>query len=157
MALSPTAQELVDQVAADGTAAGTLKKLAKAAGTDHALAMELWSTGNLNCRLVAVLLMDKKQLDQELVDALSGDMAEHVGKGGATRIMEWLMANKLLKSAAGRRMVASWETAPSRSSGGRSGTSRRACGGRARPGTTTRRTCWTRSTPASPTRTRRCR
>ena len=76
MALSPRAQELHDQIASGGTPAGTLKKLAKATGKDHALAMELWSTGKLDCRLVAVLIMDKKLLDQELVDELCADMLD---------------------------------------------------------------------------------
>lgn len=110
MPLSERAQELHDQVAPDNTPSGTIKKLAKTIKTDHALAMELWATGNRSSRLLAVLIMDKKQLDQELVDRLCADMLEHPeAKLGKTRIMEWLMANQLLKSAAGRRMIASWE------------------------------------------------
>jgi len=112
MPLSPRAQEVHDQVAPSGTPAGTLKKVAKAIKQDHALAMELWSTGNLHSRLLAVLLLDKKQLDQPLVDTLCADMLQHPEKGGKTRIMEWLMAHQLLKSAAGKRMVASWEHSP---------------------------------------------
>lgn len=112
MELSPKAQELHDQVAADDTPAGAIKKLAKAIKKDHPLAMELWSTGHLNSRLLAVLVMDKKLLDQELVDTLCSGMLEHPEKGGKTRIMEWLMANQLLKSAGGKRMVESWERSP---------------------------------------------
>lgn len=112
MALSPKAQELCDQLAPGNTPAGTIKKLAKAIKQDHPLAMELWSTGLLDCRLLAVLIMDKKLLDQALVDTLCADMLDHPDKGGKTRIMEWLMANQLLKSAAGKRMVASWEHSP---------------------------------------------
>jgi 3-methyladenine DNA glycosylase AlkD len=112
MPLSPQAQVLHDQVASPGTLAGAIKKLAKATGTNHALALELWSTGVLNSRLLAVLLMDKKRLDPEAVDRLCQDMLDHPEKGGMTRIMEWLMANQLLKSAAGKRMVASWEHSP---------------------------------------------
>ena len=112
MTLSPKAREIHDQIAPEGTTAGTLKKLGKAVGKDHDLAMELWSTGNLSCRLLAVLIMDKGLLDQELVDRLCADMLDHPGKGGATRIMEWLMANQLLSSAGGKRLVASWEHSP---------------------------------------------
>jgi len=112
MALSPRAQDLYDQVAPPTTASGAIKKLAKAVKTDHALAMELWSTGAVHARLLAVLIMDKKQLDQPLLDTLCEDMLDHPEKLGKTRIMEWLMANQLLKSAGGRRMVASWEHSP---------------------------------------------
>lgn len=113
MGLSPKARELHDQVAAGNTPSGTLKKLAKAIKTDHALALELWSTGHLDCRLIAVLIFDKKQLDPELVDRLCADMLEHPeAKLGKTRLMEWLMANQLLKSAGGKRMIATWEHSP---------------------------------------------
>ena len=113
MALSPQAQALHDQVAPDGTLSGAIKKLAKPLKVDHALALELWSTRVLNCRLLAVLLLDKKQLDQALVDTLCEDMLEHSEeKTGKTRIMEWLMANQLTKSAAGKRMISGWEHSP---------------------------------------------
>lgn len=112
MSLSPRAQEIQDQVAFETTPAGTLKKMAKAIKTDHALALELWATGHLNCRLIAVLIMDKKQVDAELVDALCDDMLQHSDKVGKTRLMEWLMVHQLLKSAGGKRMIEGWEHSP---------------------------------------------
>ena len=113
MPLTPRAQELHDQLAAGGTPSGAIKKIAKSIKQDHALAMELWSTGKLDCRLLAVLIMDKKLLDQALVDALCADMLEHPEeKLGKTRLMEWLMANQLTRSAAGKRMIATWEHSP---------------------------------------------
>lgn len=108
MPLSPRAQELHDQVSPEGTAAGAIKKLAKTIKKDHALGLELWSTGDLHSRLLAVLIVDKKLLDQALVDALCVDMEAHPEKS-QTRVMEWLMANQLSKSAGGKRMMASWE------------------------------------------------
>jgi len=74
--------------------------------------MELWSTGDLNCRLLAVLILDKKRIDASVVDELCEDMLEHPDNVGMTRLMEWLMVNQLLKSAGGKRMVASWENSP---------------------------------------------
>lgn len=112
MALSAKAQALHDQVIPQGTLVGSIKKLAKTVKKDHALALELWATGKLNCRLLAVLILDRKLLDQDLVDALCADMLDHPGNTGQIRLMEWLMVNQLLKSAAGTRMVASWEHRP---------------------------------------------
>lgn len=112
MALSAKAQVLYDQLSSGGTASGALKKQAKTLKSDHALGMELWSTGALDCRLLAVLILDKKRIDQDLVDTLCEGMLDHAEKGGMTRIMEWLMVNQLLKTAPGKRMVASWEHSP---------------------------------------------
>ncbi len=112
MALSRKAQELHDQVIPEGTLAGSIKKLAKSIKKDHPLAVELWATGILNCRLLAVLIMDKKLLDQDAVDTLCSEMLDHPGNSGQTRLMEWLMVHQLLKSAGGKRMVTSWEHSP---------------------------------------------
>lgn len=112
MPLSPVAQDLHDQVSPTDTPAGSIKALAKAVKKDHPVAMELWSTGDLHSRLLAVLIMDRSLLDQERVDSLCADMLDHPEKLGKTRIMEWLMANQLLSSAAGKQMVASWEHSP---------------------------------------------
>lgn len=111
MTLSPQAQALHDEVAPDGTLSGTIKKLAKTIKKDHPLALELWSTGAHRSRLLAVLIMDKKRLDQAAVDGLCADMRAHPEKE-QTHLMEWLMANQLSKSAAGKRMMASWEQSP---------------------------------------------
>lgn len=108
MALSDRARALHAQVLPAATPKGTLKKLAKDIKRDPALAAELWSTGDVNSRLLAVLIMDKKQLDQAAVDGLCADLASHPEKD-QTRIMEWLMSNQLMKSAGGKRMMAGWE------------------------------------------------
>ncbi|MFK7926803.1 MAG: DNA alkylation repair protein [Myxococcota bacterium] len=112
MALSSKARDLHEQVAPVKTAAGTIKKLAKAVKKDHDLGSELWSTGHLHSRLLAVLILDKGRIDQALVDTLCADMLTHPESASRTRIMEWLMANQLTKSAQGKRMIASWEHSP---------------------------------------------
>lgn len=111
MDVSPRARSLYDQVAPPSTAKGDLKRLAKTIKRDHELAMELWGTGNAHCRMLAVLIMDKKRLDQEAVDALCADL--QAGEVEVqTRIMEWLMANQLVKSASGKHMIEGWELSP---------------------------------------------
>lgn len=108
MPLSSRAQQLHDQMAPD-TPMGTLKNLAKEIKKDHGLALELWSTAGVRSRLLAVLIMDKKRLDQDLLDSLCADLQVHPKDDDQTRIMEWLMANQLMKSAAGNRLIESWE------------------------------------------------
>src|SRR5690606_34137601 len=53
-----------------GVKMGDIRKLADEIKTDHALALELWETENLEARLLAVLLMKPKQLSAEELDRL---------------------------------------------------------------------------------------
>lgn len=108
MPLSDRAAALADQVTPEDTRMSQIRALAKTIKTDHALALELWSTEHVRSRQLAVLLFDKKKLDEELVDSLCADLAVHPEKH-QTNIMEWLMVNQLSKSAAGRRLMESWE------------------------------------------------
>lgn len=111
MALSPACSALLDQVS-DDTMLGDLRRLAKEAGTDHALALELWSSGQKAARRLAVLMLDKKRCDQALVDALDRDL-QRLEFDERTALMDWLFANQLAKTAAGKRLMLSWEHSPS--------------------------------------------
>lgn len=56
-----------------GVAMGDIRKLAAKIKTDHALAMELWDTGNIDARLLAVLVLAPKHLSRDVVDRLVRD------------------------------------------------------------------------------------
>lgn len=60
-----------------GTAFGvpdsTLAALAKKIGRDHALAQELWKTGNHDARMLATMVADPKQLNAAAVDRWARD------------------------------------------------------------------------------------
>jgi len=53
-----------------GVRLGDVRKLAKTIGADHELALALWETGNLDARLLAVLLLAPKRLSGAELDAL---------------------------------------------------------------------------------------
>lgn len=108
MSLSPRAQEVVAQVTADGVKLGDIKKLAKSIKRDHALALELWSTGAHHPRRLAVLLFDKKQLDASLLDRLCEELMGHPHPE-RSHVMDWLMANQLMKSKPLTRLITTWQ------------------------------------------------
>ena len=90
-----------------GIKRGELKKLAKAIKQDHELAMALWQSGGFNARLLAVLLMDKKLLDQHCIDNLASDM-EAQSEDEQNHLSEWLMANQLMKSKPAIELLLTW-------------------------------------------------
>ena len=53
-----------------GVAMGDLRALAKKIKTDHALALELWKTGNIDAQLFAILLMKPKSLSAAELDKM---------------------------------------------------------------------------------------
>jgi len=112
MSLSEKAQALFDQIAPASTRRAELKRLAKGIKTDHTLALELWSTGNQQCRMLAVLIFDKKQIDQAFIDTLDADL-QQLDDTPRVHLMEWLLANQLMKSRPLTRLVESWENSPS--------------------------------------------
>lgn len=113
MQLSPKAEGIYAQVTQDNTKMGDLRKIAKEIKKDHELAMELWSTGKFMPRQLAILIMDKKQLTQELIDELDQDIQQHEFKE-RTYLADWLMANQLSKDKKTIALMESWENSPSK-------------------------------------------
>ncbi|MBO1913032.1 hypothetical protein J4G37_50530, partial [Microvirga sp. 3-52] len=59
------------------TMLGDLRKIAKDIKKDHELALELWSTEAFLPRLLAILIMDKSLLSQDVLNKLTEDMQIH--------------------------------------------------------------------------------
>ena len=111
MSISPRTAALVDDLG-EVSKLGDLRKIAKDIKTDHELAMELWSTGSMPARQLAILIMDKKEVTQELVDALDRDLQD-LEAAEQTQLFDWLLANQLGRSARGKALMNSWEFSPS--------------------------------------------
>lgn len=94
------------------TKLGDLRKIAKDVKKDHELAMELWSTGEFLPRLLAILIMDKKLLSQDVLNELDKDMQAHPFNE-RNNLMDWLMANQLTKDKKTIALMESWENSPS--------------------------------------------
>jgi 3-methyladenine DNA glycosylase AlkD len=109
--LSPRAASVYAQIT-PATKLGDLRNMAKDIKTDHALAMELWSTAEYLPRQLAILLMDKKQLAQEVIDQLDHDMQSH-DEHEQNQLIDWLMANQLSKHKTTVALMERWEHSPS--------------------------------------------
>lgn len=107
---SERAQRILSQIT-DKTMLGQLRKMAKEINKDHESALEIWSTGEYLPRLLAILIMDKKRLPQELLDQLNQDMQSHPLLE-RTNLSDWLMANQLVKDKKNIALIESWERSP---------------------------------------------
>lgn len=66
-----------------GVLMGDIRKLAEGIKTNHELAMALWETGNIDARLLAILLMKPKNLSIEELDRM-------VRSANFVQVAEWL-------------------------------------------------------------------
>lgn len=113
MILSLKAQNIYSQIDEGTTKLGDLRKIAKEINKDHSLAMELWSTGKFLPRQLAILIMDNKLLKQEVIDQLDLDIQQHIFDE-QTHLMDWLMANQLIKDKKIISLITSWKNSPSK-------------------------------------------
>lgn len=111
MKRSSKAEKILSQINSK-TKLGDLRKIAKDIKKDHELAMELWSTEEFLPRLLAILIMDKKLLSQEVLNELDKDMQAHTFDE-RNNLMDWLMANQLTKDKKTIAWMESWENSPS--------------------------------------------
>ncbi|TVZ60195.1 3-methyladenine DNA glycosylase AlkD [Flavobacteriaceae bacterium MAR_2010_105] len=111
MSLSSKAKQIYEQIDPQSTKLGDLRALAKTLKTNHDLAMELWSAGGFLPRQLAILIMDKKRLDQNVIDQLNSDIQNHNFKE-QTHLMDWLMANQLSKDKNLVSLIETWEQSP---------------------------------------------
>jgi len=112
MALSAKAKSLVSEFTRGTPRMGDIKKHGKEIQRDHALAMELWSTGNYHARLLATLIIDRKQLSETVIDQLAADMLSH-DESERNQLADWFMANQLMKDKKLAELMKSWQKNPS--------------------------------------------
>ncbi|MCB1025847.1 MAG: DNA alkylation repair protein [Acidobacteria bacterium] len=112
MKLSTKTQNIVAQIDSESTKLGDLRKIAKEIKRNHELAMELWSTGEFLPRQLAILIMDKKLLSQELIDKLDREIQTH-NTEERLQLIDWLLANQLSKDKKTIALMESWANSAS--------------------------------------------
>ena len=108
---STKAGNILNQIT-EKTKLGDLRKIATDIKKDHELAMELWSTGQFLPRQLAILIMDRKLLSEEIIDNLVNDIQQH-NENEKLQLIDWLMANKLLKDKKTIVLIEGWRDAKS--------------------------------------------
>jgi len=111
MGLSAKAKKLIAEITA-GTKLGDIKKRGKEIKKDHALAMELWSTGDFYPRLLSTLIFDKKLLTGSVIEKFASDLLMHEEEE-RNQLGDWFLANQLTKDRKLVAMMETWEENPS--------------------------------------------
>ncbi len=87
-----------------GVLLGDIRKLAVEIKANHELAMDLWGTGNIDARLLAILLMEPKSLSDTEMDRMvrSVDFAQ---------VADWLMSYVVKKHPGKEALRQAWMVA----------------------------------------------
>ncbi len=112
MGISTRAADIIKQFDQDDVRMGELKKVGAEIKKDHDLALELWTSGKFYPRMVATLIFDKMQLDQDSLDKLAEDMMTHESEQ-RNQLADWLLANQLMKAKKTKDLLESWKDHPS--------------------------------------------
>ncbi|MBF6607358.1 MAG: DNA alkylation repair protein [Flavobacterium sp.] len=111
MTLSATAKNLISQIT-HVDKLGDLRKMAAQIKKEHQLAEELWSAQLLFPRLLAILIMDPKQLSSDVIDRLIVNIEQHP-MNERLQLTDWLMANQLTKNKKVIELIESWKQSTS--------------------------------------------
>lgn len=86
-----------------GVRHGDIRKLATKIKANHALAIALWKTGNIDARLLAILLIDPKNLSVD-------DLERMVQSVGFEQVADWLNSYVVKKHPARETLRQRWMT-----------------------------------------------
>jgi 3-methyladenine DNA glycosylase AlkD len=106
------AKKIASEINVEGTKLGDIKKRGKEIKKDQELAMELWSLGGYQSRLLATLIFDKKCLTQNVIDKLAIDMLNH-DENERNQLADWLLANQLMKDKLTVALILTWNESAS--------------------------------------------
>lgn len=90
-----------------GVSLGEIRALAKRIRTDHALALALWDTGNVDAQFLSTLLVQPKQLSAEAMDRMVRSIA-------FVRVADWLGAYVVDKHPDKEALRQAWMTSDDR-------------------------------------------
>src|SRR5690606_32334915 len=105
----PGIRQVID---GENTRMAEIRDLAKRLGNDHGLAMRLWPEAAVNAKLLAILVMEKKQLTAVALDGLIADM-ETLDRDAQDKLSDWLLANQLMYIRKLHPVIEGWMDAPS--------------------------------------------
>jgi len=90
-----------------GVALGDIRALAKKIRTDHALALSLWDTGNVDAQFLATLLIEPKKLSVEAIDRIVRSIS-------FVRVADWLNSYVVRQHPDKETLRQNWMTADDR-------------------------------------------
>lgn len=112
MSATPDARDVLERIERTKPNNTQLRALAKELKKNHPLAVELWKSGGFSARMLSFLLLDLKAVDVAALESMIADLEKAEGKE-QSQLLDWLIANVVMKKAALKAGTATWRDDPS--------------------------------------------
>lgn len=112
MSVPTRAQALLERL--DGTRPlnTEIRNIAKEVGKSSELAAHLWKNGGFGPRMLSLLIVELKAVDVPYVETLISDL-ESADAKEQSQLLDWMIANVIMKKAALKNETAKWRDDPS--------------------------------------------
>jgi 3-methyladenine DNA glycosylase AlkD len=88
-----------------GVPLGSLRKLAESIGRDHALALSLWETGNVDARMLSAMILDLAKLERDRAERM-------VKEAGYLDLVEELVFDAIAEAPYAAELREAWLASP---------------------------------------------
>lgn len=89
-----------------------LRNIAKELGKNAGLAAQLWKSGGFSARMLSLLILELKAVGVPTMEGMISDLDAAEGKE-QSQLLDWLIANVIMKKAALKSETAKWRDDPS--------------------------------------------
>ena len=112
MSSATEAQALLERL--DGIRLNTeIRTIAREQGKNAELAAHLWKHGGFSARMLSLLILDLKAVDVPYMEMLISDIEAVADAKEQSQLLDWLIANVIMKKAAPKNETAKWRDDPS--------------------------------------------
>lgn len=112
MSVAPEAHDLLQRLESTRPNNTGIRTIAKEQGKNGALAAQLWRSGGFSARMLSLLILDLKAVDVPRIEAMISDVEAAEAKE-QSQLLDWLIANVIMKKAALKNETARWRDDPS--------------------------------------------
>jgi 3-methyladenine DNA glycosylase AlkD len=112
MSTTTAAQALLDRLDSTRPNNTQIREIAKEQGKSSELAAHLWKHGGFSARMLSLLVLELKKVDVPYLEMLISDLDAVEGKE-QSQLLDWTIANVIMKKPALQRETAKWRSDPS--------------------------------------------
>lgn len=90
-----------------------IRTIAKEQGKNPELAAHLWKNGGFGSRMLSLLILDLKAMDVPSIERMISDLEAVDDEKEQSQLLDWLIANVIMKKAPLKNETAKWRDDPS--------------------------------------------
>ncbi|HVH12838.1 MAG TPA: DNA alkylation repair protein [Longimicrobium sp.] len=90
-----------------------IREIAKELGKSAELAGYLWTSGGFSARMLSLLILEIKSVDVPYIERLISDLEPMADPKDQSQLLDWMIANVIMKKAALKNEAAKWRSNPS--------------------------------------------